>query len=164
MVHYVPFWRRLPQEALEGIAWASANDGAAEAMAAAAQSLVARYLNKAALECFWVLLLTQYSRLLRYQPGGADRTYPHPLVPIDTWLENEKGEFSRMNMGERFKLATTQLELEDPPAAAAAIAAAGATAGGGGAAAWGVSSTAPGAGPGAAAAATAAGQGAGPPT
>jgi hypothetical protein len=148
MVHYVPFWRRLPQEALGGIAWAAANDGAAQAMAAAAQGLVARYLNKAALECFWVMLLTEYSRLLRYKPGGSNRTYPHALVPIDQWLDTEQREFERLNMGHRFTLATTQLELEDPPpppqAAAAAAAAAGTY---GTAGATAAASVAPGAGP-----------------
>ena len=33
-----------------------------------------------------LMLLSEYSTLLRYQPGGPGRSYPAPLLPLQHWL------------------------------------------------------------------------------
>ncbi|KAG2447469.1 hypothetical protein HYH02_007397 [Chlamydomonas schloesseri] len=68
--HYVPFWRHRPREVVWAYDWATRHDAAAARIAAAGQAYVRDMLTSQGLECYWLLLLQQYSGLLRYTPGG----------------------------------------------------------------------------------------------
>jgi hypothetical protein len=59
MVHYVPFWRKLPQEALQAVKWAMENDAEAHHIAKNAQKLMQRYLHHQALDCYWLMHAVQ---------------------------------------------------------------------------------------------------------
>lgn len=82
-VHYIPFWRHRPREVVAAHAWVAANDAEAASIAKRGQAFAAELLNKASLDCFWVMLLQQYARLLRFTPGQRQGAV---LIPIDAWL------------------------------------------------------------------------------
>ena len=82
--HDVPYWRHRPQELLDALAWAAAHDAEAASIAAAGRLFAKRYLHKRALTCYWCLLLTEYAKLQRFQPGLAFNT--SQLVPAEEYL------------------------------------------------------------------------------
>lgn len=93
--HYVPFWSHRPREVVWAYNWVIANDAAARDIARRGQEFARSYLNRHAVECYWVLLLKQYARLLRFKPGerSADAqggsgsgVRQLELVPIQDWL------------------------------------------------------------------------------
>ena len=111
MVHYAPFWRKLPQEALEVVHWAVENDREAQHIGQQGQLLAQRYFNKRALSCFWLMLLHEYRKLFKFTPAHPDRQYPKKLVPLSEWLQ-------KMKVAERAGgvwIEEQEVELEDPP-------------------------------------------------
>lgn len=66
-VHYLPFWLKGPEDVLEALEWAKGHDAEAKRIAARAQAFALRYLDKKARTCYWYKLLTEFSKLLRYQ-------------------------------------------------------------------------------------------------
>ena len=64
--HYVPFWEQRPQELLDALGWAETHPREAEAIGQAGQELAVSLLTLESLQCYWVQLLQEYSRLLRY--------------------------------------------------------------------------------------------------
>lgn len=90
-VHYVPFWRERPQELLDTLAWAEAQDAAAERIARAGQRLVGRHLSRRGLQCYWALLLAEYAKLQKFETGsGAASGAPEEddlfgFVPAEEW-------------------------------------------------------------------------------
>ena len=82
--HYVPFWRHRPQELLDALAWAAAHEAESAAIAAAGRAFAKRYLHKRALTCYWRMLLAEYARLQRFQPGVALNA--SRLVPAEEYL------------------------------------------------------------------------------
>ncbi|KAG2438449.1 hypothetical protein HYH02_010904 [Chlamydomonas schloesseri] len=105
-VHYVPFWSQRPREVLWAFNWVLANDHAARAIAGRGQAFARHFLSREAVECFWLLLLRQYSRLLRFKPGtrqgaeagagggggaGGGSGQRLVLTPIDDWLAKQEG-------------------------------------------------------------------------
>ncbi|KXZ53151.1 hypothetical protein GPECTOR_7g1043 [Gonium pectorale] len=87
-VHYVPFWAHRPREVLWAYNWVNSNTEAAQRVAAAGAAFAREYLNRQAVECYWLLLLQQYARLQRFAPGQR-KGQPLQLVPIDTWLAQQ---------------------------------------------------------------------------
>ncbi|KAG2482934.1 hypothetical protein HYH03_018159 [Edaphochlamys debaryana] len=116
-IHYVPFWRHRPREVEWAYNWVVAHDAAARTMAQRGQDFVRTYLNQAALECYWSLLLREYARLQRFTPGwrraggkgggsrrrlrGGDgaadaagagaQLRPLQLTPVADWLAKQEG-------------------------------------------------------------------------
>ena len=82
--HYVPYWRHRPQELLDALAWAAAHEAESAAIAAAGRAFAKRYLHKRALTCYWRMLLAEYARLQRFQPGATLNA--SRLVPADEYL------------------------------------------------------------------------------
>ena len=82
--HYLPYWRHRPQELLDALAWAKAHQTESAAIAAAGRTFAKRYLHKRALTCYWRMLLAEYARLQRFQPGAA--LDASRLVPVDEYL------------------------------------------------------------------------------
>jgi hypothetical protein len=109
MVHYVPFWHRLPQEALEAVHWAVEHDERAQQIGENAARLMQRYMTKTALDCFWLMLLDEYSKLFTFKPAGPGRAYSRPLVPLTQVLEEQKGATDGWSY-----LGSDEIELEDP--------------------------------------------------
>ena len=93
-VHYVPFWKQRPQELTAALAWAQAHDGAAGRIAAAGQQLARLFLSRRGLACYWALLLGEYAKLLRFQPGSSNSSeVPHrSLMPVGQWLAAAQAE------------------------------------------------------------------------
>ncbi|KAG2501499.1 hypothetical protein HYH03_000007 [Edaphochlamys debaryana] len=97
-------WRR-PAEITWAVDWVRGNEEAARGIAARAQAFVREQLSMQALECYWLMLLHQYARLLRFTPGSTrgvlepgkaakeqslrDSEGPGFYNPVDTWLEEE---------------------------------------------------------------------------
>lgn len=114
MVHYVPFWRKLPQEALQAVQWAIDNDEEAHHIAQNAQKLMQRYLHHQALDCYWLMLLREYRKLFRFTPGGPGRKYPAPLLKMEDWVINvEKKDTDTFD--KNVYIPAERLELADPP-------------------------------------------------
>ncbi|KAG1665547.1 hypothetical protein FOA52_000693 [Chlamydomonas sp. UWO 241] len=65
-VHYVPVWEETPDDMLKAVQWAREHDDEAKKIAAAGQAFAIKYLSKRARTCYWLELLTQFSKLLRY--------------------------------------------------------------------------------------------------
>ena len=82
--HYVPFWTHRPQELLDALAWARANDEAAERIGHEAQAFARTFLNKHALSCYFRLLFREYARLQRFVPG--QRLNESSLVPAADYI------------------------------------------------------------------------------
>ena len=82
--HYIPFWQHRPQELLDALAWARANDAAAQGIAQEAQAFARTFLNKHALSCYFRLLFREYARLQRFVPG--QRLDEGTLVPAPDYI------------------------------------------------------------------------------
>ncbi|PNH06041.1 KDEL motif-containing protein 1, partial [Tetrabaena socialis] len=103
-VHFVPFWSHRPREVVWAFNWVRANQEAAEGIASRGQMFAREYLNRQAVECYWLMLLGRYARLQRFKPGvrsgagaangtGGGSTQPGSgeLLPIDAWLAAQDG-------------------------------------------------------------------------
>lgn len=75
----MPFWRHRPREIVWAYDWATRHDAAAARIAARGQAFVRDTLSSQGLECYWLLLLQQYSGLLKYKPGQGARRIPAPV-------------------------------------------------------------------------------------
>ena len=82
--HYIPFWTHRPQELLDALAWARANDDAARAIAAEGRAFALHFLNVHALSCYFKLLFREYARLQTFVPG--ERLNSSMLVPATEYL------------------------------------------------------------------------------
>jgi len=82
--HYVPFWRQRPQELLGALAWARSHPAEAADVAAQGRAFAVKWLHKAALRCYWLLLLEELAKLQRFEPGA--RLSPERLVPAETYI------------------------------------------------------------------------------
>ncbi|EFJ43134.1 hypothetical protein VOLCADRAFT_106931 [Volvox carteri f. nagariensis] len=95
--HYVPFWSNRPREVVWAYNWVTANDAAARAIAVRGQQFARQFLNREAIECYWVLLLQQYANLQRFTPGerrgngdaGGGGVRQLELVPVVDWLKSQ---------------------------------------------------------------------------
>ncbi|KAG1677239.1 hypothetical protein FOA52_013438 [Chlamydomonas sp. UWO 241] len=88
-VHYVPFWKERPDDALQVLAWARSNDAKARTIGEAGQALALKYLNARARACYWYHLLLEYSKLHTYTPGrgaGLALLRGGPLVRVSEYL------------------------------------------------------------------------------
>ncbi|KAG2487165.1 hypothetical protein HYH03_014147 [Edaphochlamys debaryana] len=87
--HYIPFWKKRPEETADALAWAADHDDEAAQIAASAQRLALQYLHRRALMCYWLTLLKELSGLLRYKVGpDAGRTYRH-WTPLEEYMRAE---------------------------------------------------------------------------
>lgn len=84
--HFLPFWPpgKGPEDILDALEWARANEAAAAAMADAAQAFAVRHLSVAARTCYWVQLLRAYAAATDFVPQLAGRAY---AVPVADFLE-----------------------------------------------------------------------------
>lgn len=71
-------------------------------------------LTKRALDCYWLMVFNEYSRLFRFKPAAADRQYFLPLMPLEEWLGLE-----RENEEDAVWVPEGHLELRDPDSLAA---------------------------------------------
>ncbi|EFJ50005.1 hypothetical protein VOLCADRAFT_89377 [Volvox carteri f. nagariensis] len=90
--HYIPVWKAGggPEDVLEAVKWASLNDKEAERMAAAAQAVALKYLNKRARSCYWLKLFQAYASLQRFPATPANKTY---LRSVEQYLETVGRKF-----------------------------------------------------------------------
>jgi len=87
-VHYVPFWKKQPDEILDALKWAHMHDNEAKTMAAAGQQVALKYLNRHARACYWYMLLLQFSKMLRYKPGKVEgRQYMQYYMTVQQYIE-----------------------------------------------------------------------------
>lgn len=86
-VHYVPFWKQVPEDVLPALEWARTHDNEARIIADNAQQLAHRYFSREALACYWLTLLTRLSKLQRYltDPGAKPIKY---FMTVQAWLDN----------------------------------------------------------------------------
>jgi len=66
-VHYLPVWKKTPDDIIPALEWAKAHDDVAREIAKSAQEFALKYLNKRARTCYWYRLLVEYSKLLKYK-------------------------------------------------------------------------------------------------
>mmetsp|Transcript_11697 Transcript_11697/g.25086 ORF Transcript_11697/g.25086 Transcript_11697/m.25086 type:complete len:439 (-) Transcript_11697:325-1641(-) len=88
--HYVPVWKKEPEDTLEVLQWASQHDEEAHGIAVRAQQLALTYLNKEALACYWYTTLARLSSLLKYKPGQKHRNYDF-VIPVTDYLQSREG-------------------------------------------------------------------------
>ncbi|KAG2484896.1 hypothetical protein HYH03_016377 [Edaphochlamys debaryana] len=91
--HYIPFWKKRPEETADALAWAAEHDDEAAQIAARAQRFALQYLHRRALMCYWLTLLKELSPLLRYKvgPEAGNRTFPH-WTPVEEYMQAEGGK------------------------------------------------------------------------
>ncbi|KAG2485553.1 hypothetical protein HYH03_015719 [Edaphochlamys debaryana] len=109
--HFVPFWEHHPSEITWAVDWVHENDAAARNMALRAQAFARNELNAEALECYWLMLLHEYAKLLRFKPGTKRAVSPggpgenesagegaQYYVPMEDWFaeEDEHGNLEKM--------------------------------------------------------------------
>eukprot|EP00798_Chlamydomonas_sp_ICE-L_P008581 gene8581-34018_t len=88
--HYIPFWKRGPEDILEALDWAEANDKKSEEIGSNAQNFAVKYLNSEARSCYMYTLLQRYAKLLKYKPGKTPgREYMEYYETAENFLENE---------------------------------------------------------------------------
>ncbi|GLI70499.1 hypothetical protein VaNZ11_015405 [Volvox africanus] len=92
--HYIPVWRQGggPEDVLGALRWATAHDKEAERIAAAAQAVALKYLNKRARSCYWLRLLQAYASLQHFTPDPSGKVY---LIPVEQYLETTGRTFEK---------------------------------------------------------------------
>jgi len=93
-VHYLPFWKDRADDILDVLQWAREHDADAKRIAAEAQKLALKFLNKHARACYWYKLLCALSRLLKYSPGKPSNSqYMQYYMPVAEFLQTEGKAF-----------------------------------------------------------------------
>ena len=80
------------------------------AITPAAAAHARRYLSKPALDCYWLMLLHEWSKLLRYKPAAPDRNHTQPLLPVSEWLAKMREHHEPAGLW----VGSQELELYDP--------------------------------------------------
>eukprot|EP00798_Chlamydomonas_sp_ICE-L_P002552 gene2552-4126_t len=108
--HYMPFWERTPDNLFERLEWAKSNDQQAKQIAYNAQAFALKYLGKRTRACYWLKLLTEMSKLLKFKPGPGFETNPKKAwIPVREYLETvartfDEGKWYRQKIGTFVKL------------------------------------------------------------
>lgn len=94
--HYVPWFRHYPQELLDSVQWARENDELAQFIAKAGREVAKKYLSIEGLRCYWVLLLREYGKKVRYTIGkGAlqDHMARDGIIPLADWIKDARARW-----------------------------------------------------------------------
>ncbi|GAX81868.1 hypothetical protein CEUSTIGMA_g9296.t1, partial [Chlamydomonas eustigma] len=92
-VHYMPVWKEGPEDMLEALTWALGHEEEAQEMGRRAQRLAQQYLTQEALECYWVILLSRLSKLLKFKPGIQDERRHQFHIPVEDYLASKDGRY-----------------------------------------------------------------------
>ncbi|GAX76169.1 hypothetical protein CEUSTIGMA_g3613.t1 [Chlamydomonas eustigma] len=88
-VHYIPVWKKTPDDIVPALEWAKAHDKEAQKIAESAQDFALKYLNKRARTCYWYKLLVEFSKLLKYKVS------PEHEVAEEAARKEEAGRLNR---------------------------------------------------------------------
>eukprot|EP00198_Chlamydomonas_reinhardtii_P007163 XP_001696499.1 predicted protein [Chlamydomonas reinhardtii] len=78
--HYLPWWRRDPEDLYAEAAWASQHPDAAQAIAAAGAAFARGMLGSQGRACYWLAVLKRLAAAFTYQPKLSDFPRALPLA------------------------------------------------------------------------------------